>query len=62
MGALLGLERALAELHATDSLLAPLDTLIRENPREPIYRAVGFRELTRYLWFVCLDTAVRGKR
>jgi tetratricopeptide (TPR) repeat protein len=45
VSALLGLERAYAELHWTDSLLAPLDTLIRENPREPIFRAVQLRSL-----------------
>ena len=45
VSALLGLERAYAELHFTDSLLAPLDTLIRTNPREPIYRAVQLRSL-----------------
>src|SRR2546430_10112112 len=39
VSALLGLERAYAELQWTDSLLAPLDTLIRRNPREPIFRA-----------------------
>src|SRR3954462_7908516 len=40
VSALLGLERAYAELHLTDSLLVPLDTLIRQNPAEPIYRSV----------------------
>lgn len=45
VSALLGLERAYAELHWTDSLLAPLDTLIRESPREPVYRAVLLRTL-----------------
>ena len=43
--ALLGLERAYAELHWTDSLVAPLDSLIRRNPREQIYRAVQLRTL-----------------
>src|SRR5213596_2452264 len=45
VGALLGLERAYAELHLTDSLLAPLDTLIRQSPAEPIYRSVQLRSL-----------------
>ena len=45
VSALLGLERAYAELHWTDSLLAPLDTLIRRDPREPIFRAVQLRTL-----------------
>lgn len=45
VSALLGLERAYAELHWTDSLIAPLDTLIRRNPREQIYRAVQLRTL-----------------
>lgn len=45
VSALLGLERVYAELHWTDSLLAPLDTLIRSNPREPIYRSVLLRSL-----------------
>jgi tetratricopeptide (TPR) repeat protein len=43
--ALLGLERVYAELHWTDSLFAPLDTLIRANPREPVYRSVQLRSL-----------------
>src|ERR687887_940921 len=33
VSALLGLERSYAELQWIDSLLAPLDTLIRRNPR-----------------------------
>src|SRR3954463_7686824 len=45
VSALLGLERAYAELQWTDSLLPPLDTLIRQNPREPIFRAVQLRTL-----------------
>src|SRR5688572_18564838 len=45
VSALLGLERAYHELQWTDSLLAPLDTLIRQNPRETIYRAVQLRSL-----------------
>jgi len=43
VSALLGLERAYAELHMTDSLLPPLDSLIRQHPKEPIYRAVQLR-------------------
>ena len=45
VSALLGLERAYAELHITDSLLVPLDTLIKQNPAEPIFRAVLLRSL-----------------
>lgn len=45
VSALLGLERAYHELQWTDSLLAPLDTLIRANPREPIFRSVQLRSL-----------------
>jgi len=45
VSALLGLERVYAELHWTDSLLAPLDTLIRVSPKEPIYRSVLLRSL-----------------
>ena len=45
VSALLGLERAYAELHATDSLLAPVDSLIRANPAEPVYRTVQLRTL-----------------
>jgi len=45
VSALLGLERAYHELQWTDSLLAPLDTLIRSNPGEPIFRAVQLRSL-----------------
>jgi tetratricopeptide (TPR) repeat protein len=44
-GGLLGLERVYAELGTTDSLLAPLDTLIARHPREPIYRSVQLRTL-----------------
>src|SRR4030095_6735677 len=43
--ALLGLERVYAELGWADSLLAPLDTLIAGNPREPIFRTVQLRTL-----------------
>jgi tetratricopeptide (TPR) repeat protein len=44
-GGLLGLERVYAELGTTDSLLAPLDTLIAQHPREPIYRSAQLRAL-----------------
>lgn len=44
-GALLGLERAYAELGMSDSLLAPLDTLIRRRPQEALYRSVQLRTL-----------------
>lgn len=43
--ALLGLERVLAELNWTDSLLAPLDTLIRRDPANPVYRSAQLRTL-----------------
>ncbi len=45
VSALLGLERAYHELQWTDSLLPPLDTLIRSNPRESIFRSVQLRSL-----------------
>ena len=44
-GALLGLERTYAELGMSDSLLAPLDSLIARHPREPLYRTVQLRTL-----------------
>lgn len=44
-GALLGLERAYAELGMSDSLLAPLDSLIARRPRESLYRSVQLRTL-----------------
>ena len=44
-GALLGLERAYAELRISDSLLPPLDSLIARDPREPLYRSVKLRTL-----------------
>ncbi len=44
-GALLGLERVYAELHMSDSLLPPLDSLIARRPREPLYRSVKLRTL-----------------
>lgn len=43
--ALLGLERVYFELGWTDSLLAPLDTLIARSPREGVYREVQLRAL-----------------
>ena len=42
-GALLGLERAYAELGMSDSLLPVLDSLIQRRPREPLYRGVQLR-------------------
>jgi tetratricopeptide (TPR) repeat protein len=44
-GAVLGLERVYAELRMSDSLLAPLDTIIANYPRESIYRTVQLRTL-----------------
>ncbi len=44
-GALLGLERVYADLGMSDSLLVPLDSLIRADPREPLYRTVQLRTL-----------------
>lgn len=43
--ALLGLERVLAELNWTDSLLPPLDTLIHREPTNQVYRSVQLRSL-----------------
>jgi tetratricopeptide (TPR) repeat protein len=43
--ALLGLERVLAELNWTDSLLAPLDTLLRRDPANPVFRSAQLRSL-----------------
>ena len=45
VSALLGLERTYHELQKTDSLLAPLDTLIRENPKEAVFRSALLRSL-----------------
>jgi hypothetical protein len=45
VSALLGLERSYHELGWTDSLLVPLDSLIRENPREQMYRSALLRSL-----------------
>jgi tetratricopeptide (TPR) repeat protein len=44
-GALLGLERAYAELGMSDSLLPVLDSLIARRPREPLFRGVQLRTL-----------------
>jgi tetratricopeptide (TPR) repeat protein len=46
VNALLGLERAYAELNWTDSLLVPLDSLIGLYPNEPVYRGVELRAYT----------------
>jgi len=45
VNALLGLERVYAELGWSDSLVAPLDTLIAANPREETFRTVQLRTL-----------------
>jgi tetratricopeptide (TPR) repeat protein len=45
VNALLGLERAYAELGWGDSLLVPLDSLIASNPKEEMYRTVQLRTL-----------------
>lgn len=45
LNALLGLERAYAELGWSDSLLAPVDTLIAQNPKEETFRTVQLRTL-----------------
>jgi tetratricopeptide (TPR) repeat protein len=45
VNALLGLERVLAELGQSDSLVATVDTLIGVNPREETYRTVQLRTL-----------------
>jgi tetratricopeptide (TPR) repeat protein len=45
VSALLGLERVYAELGRSDSLLAPLDTLIAGDPHEGVYRTVQLRTL-----------------
>ena len=39
----LGLERSYAELGMSDSLLAPLDTVLTRFPREPLYHVVHLR-------------------
>lgn len=43
--AVLGLERVYAELGISDSLLAPLDSIIAQQPREVVYRTVQLRTL-----------------
>ena len=43
--AILGLERVYSDLGMSDSLLAPLDSLITQNPRESVYRTVQLRTL-----------------
>src|SRR4051812_43055855 len=43
--AFLGLERVYAELGWTDSLLVPLDSLLRASPADPIYRTAQLRSL-----------------
>lgn len=43
LNALLGLERTFAELGWSDSLIAPLDSLIAANPKEETYRTVQLR-------------------
>src|ERR1051326_9148718 len=45
VSALLGLERVYAELGWSDSLLPPLDALIKRNPHESVYRSVQLRTL-----------------
>jgi len=39
----LGLERSYAELGMTDSLIAPLDSLLAKYPKEPLYHVVHLR-------------------
>lgn len=46
VNAILGLERAYAELGITDSILPPLDSLIARYPTEPVYRSVQMRAFT----------------
>lgn len=41
--ALLGLERVYAEINWTDSLLAPLDTLLKREPANQVFRTVQLR-------------------
>jgi tetratricopeptide (TPR) repeat protein len=43
--ALLGLERSYAELNWTDSILAPLDSMIKRQPQNRIYRSAQLRSL-----------------
>jgi tetratricopeptide (TPR) repeat protein len=58
VSALLGLERVYAELGWSDSLLAPLDTLIGRHPREALYRSVQIRTLQSLGREAALRTAV----
>ena len=44
--AILGLERVYAQLGWTDSLLVPLDSLVAESPREPVFHSVQVRAYT----------------
>ncbi len=46
VNAILGLERAYAELGMTDSLLPTVDSLIARYPKEPVYRSVQMRAFT----------------
>ncbi|MDE3151331.1 MAG: hypothetical protein KGL93_03695 [Gemmatimonadota bacterium] len=46
VNAMLGLERAYAEIGSTDSVLAPVDSLIGLYPREPVYRTIQLRAYT----------------
>ncbi len=43
--AVLAFERVYAELRWTDSLVAPLDTIVQRSPREPVYRSIQLRTL-----------------
>ncbi|MDB4908153.1 MAG: hypothetical protein JWO05_2937 [Gemmatimonadetes bacterium] len=46
VNSLLGLERVYAALGWADSLLSPLDTLLRANPTEAVFHSVKLRTLT----------------
>lgn len=46
VSAMLGLERAYAQLGMTDSLIAPLDSLIAQFPAQPVFRDVQLRAYT----------------
>ena len=52
----LGLERSYHELGMSDSLLAPLDTVLRRFPREPLYHVVHLRTFQ----LLRRDDALRG--
>ena len=45
LSAVLGLERSLYELGWTDSILVPVDALIRQHPNETILRSIQLRSL-----------------